>query len=191
VSEIDGRFVDDPNGYVPPEAIRGRWLVDSRGRPTGEFEDNPAYGPPQDGFSKLLDPDAWAGWLGDDPAAAIRASIAKCLAEQVEGSTITWLKVLASPRYLTAGKRAGIDEQRSDHVDLIVTRAGIAIPFALSVASPPDKRHTLLGVFTWVAVDLDRPTARRDRVWLDLDGDFDWAEAELEGRLHFTETGDV
>lgn len=72
VAEIDPAYIDDPNGYVPPEAIRGAWLVDSSGKLTGEYQDNLRHGVPQDDFSKLTDPDHWLGRLGDDPAAAVR-----------------------------------------------------------------------------------------------------------------------
>ncbi|MFJ4536639.1 hypothetical protein ACIP39_11810 [Streptomyces tibetensis] len=70
VAEIDPTYIDDPNGYVPPEAIRGAWLVDSSGKLTGEYQENPRHGVPQDDFSKLTDPDHWLGWIGDDQPGA-------------------------------------------------------------------------------------------------------------------------
>lgn len=71
VAEIDPTYIDDPNGYVPPEAIRGAWLVDSGGKLTGAYQENPRHGVPQDDFSKLTDPDHWSDlgvgldWAGE------------------------------------------------------------------------------------------------------------------------------
>ncbi|MEU8550948.1 hypothetical protein AB0C81_28890 [Streptomyces roseoverticillatus] len=67
---------------------------------------------------------------------------------------------------------------------MIVTRAGIALPFALSVTSPTYKREILQGAFSWVAVGLDQPGTRKGRVWLDLRADLDWAETELRKRIY-------
>lgn len=43
VYEIVGPY--DPNGGVPPTAIKGAWTVDARGRLTGEFTPNPGFRP--------------------------------------------------------------------------------------------------------------------------------------------------
>ncbi|KJY32932.1 hypothetical protein VR45_21230 [Streptomyces sp. NRRL S-495] len=67
---------------------------------------------------------------------------------------------------------------------MIVTRAGIAVSFALSVISPGRKREILQGAFSWAAVGLDRPGERKDQVWLDLGADLDWAETELRNRIY-------
>lgn len=32
---IDSTYIDDPDGYVSPEAIRGAWLVDDNGKLNG------------------------------------------------------------------------------------------------------------------------------------------------------------
>jgi hypothetical protein len=45
VYEIDGEQVSDPNGAVPPEAIKGAWKVDHDGKPTEEYKANPNYRP--------------------------------------------------------------------------------------------------------------------------------------------------
>ncbi len=42
VYEIDPRF--DHDGAVPPNAIKGAWVVDDDGKPTGEYEANPTFG---------------------------------------------------------------------------------------------------------------------------------------------------
>jgi hypothetical protein len=128
VAEIDPAYVDDPNGYVPPEAIRGAWLVDGSGKLTGEYQENPRHGVPQDDFSQLTDPDHWLGWLGDDPAIAVRKGIAESLRAQVADAVVEWVKILQTPRFLTGGRRHAEDEQA-----MLVTRAALAAPFALSV----------------------------------------------------------
>lgn len=179
VAEIDPKYVDDPNGYVPPEAIKGAWLVDEAGRLTGEYRENPNYGPPQDDFRKLTDPDHWLGWLGGDPAAAVREGIEDCLRQQVAAATVEWIKILDTPRFLTAGRQA-----EHDQTVLLVTRAALAAPFALSVRASGHPRHVLTGVFSWATANLAPPGRRRDRHWFDLDVDLHWAEERLQERLY-------
>jgi hypothetical protein len=43
VYAIDGRY--DPNGAVPPHAIKGAWKVDEDGEIVGDFIPNPNYAP--------------------------------------------------------------------------------------------------------------------------------------------------
>ena len=178
VAEIDPAFVVDVQGYVPAEAIRGVWLVDEKGRLTGEFRENPRCGPPQDDFSRLIEPDHWMGWLGDDPVTAVREAVAGILAEQVPGAVLEWMKVVQTPRFLTGGR------QSAERQQLIVTRAGIAVPFALSVRPPDAGPDILTGVFSWVSAGLDRPGSRQDQVWLDLWTASDAAEELLRSRIH-------
>ncbi|MEU6674281.1 hypothetical protein [Streptomyces sp. NPDC046925] len=52
------------------------------------------------------------------------------------------------------------------------------------MTSPGRKREILQGVFSRVAVRLDQPGNREDRVWLDLRVDLDWAETELRNRVY-------
>src|SRR5258707_619513 len=70
----------------------------------GACEPNDRYGPVRDDFTKLTEPDHWLGWLGEDPAATLRKSIAGELSDQVAGAVLTWIKVLETPRFLTAGR---------------------------------------------------------------------------------------
>ena len=179
VAEIDSAFTDGVEQYVPPEAIRGVWLVDEDGRLTGEFRRNPEFGPPKDDFSKLSESGHWLGWLGEAPSAAVREGIAELLDEQVAGAVLEWVKVPDAPRYLTGGRLQPGDQSR-----LVVTRAGLALPFVLSVSTPDGSRDTLTGVFSWVSVNLDRPRARQDQVWLDLRADLDEAEETLRSRIY-------
>ncbi|MEU9942894.1 hypothetical protein ACIP46_26930 [Streptomyces lavendulae] len=179
VAEIDTAYIDDPNGYVPPEAIRGTWLVDSSGKPTGEYQKNPRHGVPQDDFSHLTDPDHWLGWLGDDPATAVRNGIEESLRVQVADAVVEWVKILETPRFLTAGRLRSDDEQI-----MLVTRAALAAPFALSVRTTQYGRNTLLGVFSWAAVNLLPPQTRKDRHWFDLGVGLDWADERLRERIY-------
>ncbi|MFD6245252.1 hypothetical protein [Streptomyces roseolus] len=185
VAEIDPTHVDDPNGYVPPEAIRGAWLVDERGRLTGEYEENPRHGMPQDDFGKLSASDHWLGWLGDDPAAAVRAGIEESLRAQVADAVLEWVKILDTPHFLTAGRPRSEDERT-----LLVTRAALAAPFALSVRTARHGRSVLLGVFSWAAVDLAPPGVRRDRHWFDLGVGLDWAAERLGRRIYAIDGAD-
>ncbi|MGW2485719.1 hypothetical protein ACWCV9_00685 [Streptomyces sp. NPDC001606] len=52
------------------------------------------------------------------------------------------------------------------------------------MTSPGREREILQGVFSWVAVGLDRPGERKDRVWFDLRADLDWAETQLRERIY-------
>ncbi|MEU6448385.1 hypothetical protein [Streptomyces sp. NPDC046979] len=179
VAEIDPSYVDDPNGYVPPEAIRGAWLVDSSGKLTGEYQENPRHGTPQDDFTKLTEPDHWLGWLGDDPAAAVRKGIEGSLRPQAADAVVEWVKILETPRFLTAGRQPSENDQV-----MLVTRAALAAPFALSVRTRQHGRSVLLGVFSWVAVNLSPPGVRKDRHWFDLGVELDWAGEQLQGRMY-------
>ncbi|MFJ5829410.1 hypothetical protein [Streptomyces sp. NPDC093089] len=179
VAEIDPTYVDDPDGYVPPEAIRGAWVVDGSGQLTGEYEKNPRHGVPQDDFGKLTDPDHWLGWVGGDPAAAVRKGIEESLRAQAADAVVQWIKILETPRFLTGGRpRADAEEV------LVVTRAAFAAPFALSVWTARHGRSVLLGVFSWAAVNLATPEARKDRYWFDLGVGLDWAGERLHERIY-------
>ncbi|RUP68910.1 hypothetical protein SSPNP10_09220 [Streptomyces sp. NP10] len=179
VAEIDPAYIDDPNGYVPPEAIRGAWLVDSSGKLTGEYQENPRHGAPQDDFSKLTEPDHWLGWLGDNPAAAVRQGIEESLRAQVADAVVEWVKILETPRFLTAGRQPSENDQV-----MLVTRAALAAPFALSVRTTQHGRSVLQGVFSWAAVNLSPPGVRKDRHWFDLGVELDWAGEQLQERIY-------
>jgi hypothetical protein len=174
VAEIDPTCIDDPNGYVPPEAIR-----DSGVKLTGEYQENPRHGVPQDDFSKLTDPDHWLGWLGDDPATAVRKGIEESLRAQVADAVVEWVKILETPRFLTGGRRHSEDKQV-----MLMTRAALAAPFALSVRTTQHGRSILLGVFSWAAVNLSPPGVRKDRHWFDLGVELDWAGERLQERIY-------
>jgi hypothetical protein len=162
VYEIDQDLVDDPNGFVPPEAIRGGWRVDDSGKATGEFVPNDKHGPVQDDFSALTEPDHWLGWLGDDPGQTVRDSIELTLAQQVDGAKVQWLKFTDKPEFLTGGKKVPDDPGKVQ-----VVRTGLAVQFALSVISPAGRRDILTGVFSLAVAGMDEPAAR-ERSWLDL-----------------------
>ncbi|MFF7645231.1 hypothetical protein ACFZCX_34045 [Streptomyces canus] len=97
--------------------------MDDSGTLTGEYQENPRHGVPQDDFGKLTDPDHWLGWLGDDLAAAVRQGIEDSLRSQAADAVVEWVKILEAPRFLTGGRRHSEDEQL-----MVVTRAALAAP---------------------------------------------------------------
>jgi hypothetical protein len=177
VYEIDGEWVDDPNGYVPPEAIRGGWQVDDAGQITGDFVPNERHGRPRDDFELLTEADHWLDWLGDQPGRAVRDRIEEMLAEQVDGAKVEWLKVIAEPRFLTGGKPLPDDPGKAQ-----VVRTGLAVEFGLSVVQPDGQRDVLTGVFSLAVAGMDEPAAR-EQSWLDLGETIDRAGPLLEERL--------
>ncbi|MGV9411584.1 hypothetical protein ACWDOP_16860 [Nocardia sp. NPDC003693] len=181
VAAIDREYVDDPDGYVPAEAVKGCWLVDENGALTGEFEENPNHGAPADDFARLASDDTFIGRLGFDPEEMIREQITAMLVEQVPGTIVEWIKVTDDPRQLTAGIHGA--ENR-----FTVTRVGIAIPVAFAAVSPSARREILWGVLTYAQTGMNDPATNRRRMWLDLRETLDWAEEQLQPRL-FEEPG--
>jgi hypothetical protein len=179
VAEIDGSVVHDPDGYVPPEAVIGVFLVGPDGRATGDYVRNPGYGPVQDDFTKLESPDHWLGWLPDTPDRSVRTALEESLVEQVAGTVVEWVKIVEEPVFLTGGVRSPSDPDR-----LIVRRAAVAVVFALGVRAPGRKLEILTGAFSWAAVGLDQPGSRRDRTWLDLGMSREHAEELLRHRIY-------
>jgi hypothetical protein len=187
VYEIDGSQVPDPYGYVPPEAIIGEFTVDENGQPTGIFLRNPKYGPIRDDFTRLTDPDHWLGWLPGEPSAAIRSELLERLTDQVPGSTLEWVKITEKPAFRTGfvHNNPNNTDDSSDKVRVIVTRAGLAVAFVLSVVTPELHRYFHEGGFSWVATRLDRPGEREDRTWFEIDVPFSEVAAVLDQRMYF------
>ncbi|WP_199234662.1 hypothetical protein [Kribbella sp. VKM Ac-2568] len=177
VYEIDGDWVDDPNGYVPPEAIRGGWRVDEAGRLTGEFVPNKRHGRPRDDFELLTKADHWLGWLGDQPGRAVRDRIEELLVQQVEVAKVEWLKITEEPKFLTGGMPLADDPGRAQ-----VVRTGLAVEFGLSVVQLDGRRDVLTGVFSLAVARMDEPAAR-EQSWLDLGETIDQIGPLLEERL--------
>jgi hypothetical protein len=178
VAEIDGSMVPDPNGYVPPEAIVGVYLVSESGEATGEFVHNPRYGRIMDDSSRLDPSEHYLGWLPGVPFLVVRTSIGDLLTEQQAGTELEWLKITADPAYRTAGRR--LDTNPSS---LIMTRAALCIEFALGLRTATGERAVLVGCFTWAASGLGSDGQRHDQVWLDLGTPLDRASEQLESRL--------
>ncbi|WP_200216015.1 hypothetical protein [Micromonospora coerulea] len=178
VAEIDRTLISDPNGYIPGEAVRGMWKVDATGQLTGEFQPNPSYGPARDDFTKLIATDHWLDWLGHDPAATIRGSVAEIIDQQVPGATVRWMKITEEPRHLTAGRPAPDDPN-----SLIVTRAALAASFAIGVDSPSGRYDILWGVHSIAVVGLESGARARSRAWFDLWTALDAAEQQLRTRI--------
>lgn len=184
VAVIDAAMVGgDASGYVPAEAVHGCWIVGADGILTGEYAENPHHGTPTDDFTKLTERDHYWGWLPDEPAAAVRASVAKVLAEQVPGAILEWFKVTDTPETVTGGRRIPDAEDQ-----ILLVRAGVAVPFALSVLAPDGRREVLWGVHTWVVCGLDKPAGqRKSRVWFDLRASPAWAKEQLAQRVYTVE----
>jgi hypothetical protein len=184
VYDIDADWVDDPNGAVPPEAIRGGWRVDDSGRLTGEFVANEKHTPPRDDFSALTKPDHWLDWLGEDPGQVVRDSIELSLAEQVTGAKVQWLRFTYEPAFATGGKPLPDDPARAQ-----VVRTGLAVQFILAVLQPSGERDVLTGVYSLAVAGMDEPEAR-ERSWLDLGATMEQIGPLLETRLYELDQAD-
>jgi hypothetical protein len=186
VYEIDGSQVPDPNGYVPPEAIIGEFPVNENGQPTGVFLCNPKYGPIQDDFTRLTEPDHWLGWLPDEPSASIRNALVEHLTDRVPGSTLEWVKITEKPVFRTAVVGNPDDTTDPDGmVRMTLSRAGLAVALVLSVVTPELHRYFHEGGFSWVATRLHRPAEREDRTWLEIEVPFSEIAAALDKRMFF------
>ena len=128
-----------------------------------------------DDFS-ALGTEHWLGWLGEDPAKALRDTVEGMLEAQVAGAHLVWMQLTGAPHYLTGVKRT------EDGKKIQVTRAGLAAPFRLAVHDPSGDVDELVGIATWVATGLDG-NERRDRTFLDLNKDMDWGKTQLEARI--------
>jgi len=171
-------MVSDPNGYVPAEAIIGCYIIGDDGVATGEYVHNPRYGKVQDEFERLESTDG-LGWLPAAPSEAVRGEVASALSAQVEGARLEWFKVVDDPVFLTGGVRDPDDPTKA-----VIRRAALAVPFALSVSTPSQRRDVLTGVFTWVATGLDGRGPRRDRTWFDPGMTRSQAAELLEQRIY-------
>jgi hypothetical protein len=177
VAQIDPVLAPNPNGYVPPEAIVGAYLVGDDGVPTGVYKLNPRYGQPiQDDWARLETTEQWLDWL-PEPAASIREGLERALTDQVPGSVLEWVHITADPITQVGGRPV----EGSDQV--IVTRTAVAVEFALSVLAPSGRREILAGSFTWAAAGLDVPEGRRDRTWFDIGMPVAHAGGLLEKRV--------
>ena len=134
-----------------------------------------------DDFAQLKQTEHMLQWFADDPYAAIRSSIDDMLKQQVSDSRLMILRVLSKPQWLTGARPSDTDRNQA-----ILVRSGVAFEFDLSVESG-GQTHQLSGVFTWVAVHLDKPGQHKHRVWMDLSGSLEkfGSEGELKTRVYF------
>ena len=134
-----------------------------------------------DDFTKLKKTEHMLKWFADDPYAAIRSSVEDTLKQQVPDSRLVTLGVLSEPQWLT-----GALPSEGGSSKAILVRSGVAFEFALTVESQ-GRSHQLFGVFTWVAVHLNKPGQHKQRVWMDLDGKLEQfgSEGELKTRIYF------
>lgn len=75
-----------------------------------------------------------------------------------------------------------------DGESIVVTGTGLAISFC-AVGGRRKKGEVLTGTFSSVAVRLDRPGERKDRIWLDLWTDLDPATEQLRERVYAVGSG--
>lgn len=133
-------------------------------------------------FSKLQPTQHMLNWLADEPYAAIRSEVARILDQQVPGSQLIAFRVTSEPQWLTGARRS------DDNPDtVILVRTGVAFAFCLEVREPSGPTHQLQGVYSWVAIHLDDPPSRKDRIWFDLGASLEQygSDGELRGRLYF------
>jgi hypothetical protein len=130
-----------------------------------------------DDVTPLTACDHWLGWLGDDPAQAVRNEIEEVLRKQVPTARLEWLRLLDRPYFLTGGRKLPDDPGK-----LIVTRAALAVSFELQVRAE-GREDRLRGVFSWVASGLANGV-RRDRIYFDLDAELSWASEQLMARIY-------
>lgn len=128
-----------------------------------EYAGSAADAPPGDDFSRLELPEHQLGWLSDEPAKAVRETIATILVQQVPGSVLNWIQVTDEPVALTIRVRSAHDPGHPT-----IRRVAIGIPFTLGAQPPDGDPAVLSGFLTWAAAGLDRPASRRDRQWFDL-----------------------
>ncbi|MGA4545908.1 hypothetical protein ACPA54_38565 [Uniformispora flossi] len=184
IYEISTEYVDDPDGYVPVEAVAGGWAVGDDGVLTGEYEPNPRFGPPQDDFAKLSEVDHFLAWMLGDLPGVVRDGVTDALVEQVPGSTVDWMKVTHDPVFLSGGIPQPAEDGDESPQTMTLVRAGMAVPFALAVRAPERRREILWGVYSWVAVNLHRPGEHRHRSWFDVHTSPERAAELLKKRLY-------
>lgn len=188
IYSISTEYVDDPDGYVPFEAVVGGWAVGDDGVLTGEYVPNPRHGPPQDDFTKLSEVDHFLSWMLGDLPTVVRDGVTEVLVEQVPESVVDWMKVTGDPEFLSAGIPEPAEEGGESR-RMTLVRAGMVVPFALSVRSP-GRREILWGTFSWVGVNLHRPDESRRRTWVDLRMTPERATELLKKRLYEVGTPD-
>lgn len=119
------------------------------------------------------------GWLGDEPAKAVRDALQKILRDQVPDARLNWVRLQDAPYFLTGGRRSETDDTK-----VTVVRAGLAVGFELEVDDGAGNLEQLQGVFSWVAAGLDTQSDRVDRTFFDLGMDLQTASSALDSRIY-------
>ncbi len=130
---------------------------------------------PADDFSSLHPSMHMLQWLDEDPPRRIRTAFEEWGDDKVAGTRVVQIAVVGKPQFLTGGKRLDDDPEK-----MRLVRTGVAFAFAVHIRAPDGEDHHVKGVFSWIGMDLDEPTARQ-RLWIDVDGSLD--ELGSEGRL--------
>jgi hypothetical protein len=132
-----------------------------------------------DDFEKLRKIEHMLKWLADDPFATIRSEVEGLLQEQVPDSILKSFRVTSEPQSLTGARKV------DGSTEAILVRLGVAFEFHLVVMNGVQSLN-VTGVFSWVGVNLDRPSERQQRIWFDVDGTLKTfgSEGELIVRLY-------
>jgi hypothetical protein len=109
----------------------------------------------------------WVGLDEDDPYRELRGHFEGALVAQDPGSVLEWVRMVGEPELVTGGRPA------DDGAYVVVTRAGLAFAFELSVVAGDLRRWPLRGVANLVGVRLDRPGEARFQFHFDVDADLE------------------
>ena len=134
----------------------------------------------KDDFSVLTEVDHYLGWLGENPAQAIRFEIEQNLKKQVPTTKIEWIQMLGEPEFLMGGRPVFNDPDK-----MVLTRSALAVAFQLQINSDLGE-EILNGVFSWAANGLDKD--RSDQVYLDLNMEMAEAARMLKWRIYEPES---
>ena len=133
----------------------------------------------KDDFTVLTEIDHYLGWLGENPAQAIRFEIEQNLKKQVPTTTIEWIHLHSKPEFLSGGRPVFNDPDK-----IVLTRAALAVAFQMQVNSGIGE-EILNGVFSWTATGLNN--ARNDQIYLDLNMKMPEAAELLKIRIYESE----
>ena len=134
-----------------------------------------------DDFSRLDASRHMLAWLADDPDATLRKYFEEWVDRCVPGARVERCEVTGGPDWLTRARRLADDPDKA-----ILFGTGVAFEFQLRIAEPEDGPAEVRGVFSWVAMNLDRPAHFQQRIWFDVEGTLAQfgSEGELQQRIY-------
>jgi hypothetical protein len=123
---------------------------------------------PLDNFEPFAETRHMLGWLGSQPELTLREQVEAVLRTQVEGSTLSWIRVIGEPKYITAGKSDPEGGQ------MIAGAVAVAFAFSLMAEAPGQEPWDLHGVASMIGVGLDEEKGQQSyRFFFELDADLD------------------